>query len=58
MTPILPAITGAWFCELNLKYVNSAGYFGQHVNRSDQFKMAADTITLNLLSIKPGEGQS
>lgn len=51
MAPILPTITGAWFCELNLKYVNSAGYFGQHVNRSDEFKKAAECGNISVLYI-------
>ena len=40
MLPFLPPITGAWFSELQLQYIRSAGYFGQHIDRSDQYKLA------------------
>jgi len=51
MTPFLPAITGAWFCELKQQYVRSAGYFGQHVDRSDEFKKAAECGQISVLYI-------
>ena len=51
MTPILPAITGAWFCELKQQYVRSAGYFGQHVDKSDEFKKAAECGQISVLYV-------
>lgn len=51
MTPFLPPITGAWFCELKLQYVSSAGYFGRHVDRSDEFKKAAKNGHISVLYI-------
>lgn len=51
MTPLLPPITGAWFCQLNLKYVKTAGYFGNHIDRSDQYKEAAERGQISVLYI-------
>lgn len=51
MTPLLPPITGAWFCELKLQYVSSAGYFGRHVDRSNEFKKAAKSGQISVLYI-------
>lgn len=56
MEPLLPAITGAWFCELKQAYVSTAGYFGQHVDRSEDFKKAAKLGSISVLYINtPGE---
>lgn len=51
MTPFLPPITGAWFCELKLQYVSTAGYFGNHIDRSEEFKKAARKGQISVLYI-------
>ena len=51
IAPLLPTITGAWFCELNLAYVKAAGYYGQHVDKSDDFKRAAGLGSVSVLYI-------
>jgi len=51
MIPYLQNITGAWFCQLKLEYLNTAGYFGPHVNRSEYFKKAAELGQISVLYI-------
>lgn len=51
MAPLLPTVTGAWFCELKQAYVSAAGYFGQHVDKSDDFKRAAQLGSVSVLYI-------
>jgi hypothetical protein len=51
IAPLLPTVTGAWFCELKQAYVSAAGYFGQHVDKSDDFKKAAQLGSISVLYI-------
>lgn len=51
MMPLLPTITGSWFCDLKLQYVSSAGYYGQHVDRSEEFKKAAKEGKISIIYI-------
>ncbi|PRR71963.1 hypothetical protein [Neomoorella humiferrea] len=51
MASLLPPITGAWFCELKQQYVHSAGYFGNHVDKSEEFKKAASSGQISVLYI-------
>lgn len=51
MYNILPPITGAWFCELKLKNLRSAGLWGNHVDKSDQYKLAAEKGQISVLYI-------
>ncbi|MBP2657792.1 MAG: hypothetical protein H6Q69_824 [Firmicutes bacterium] len=51
--PLLPIISGAWFAELQKKkqYLKAAGYFGNHVDQSEEFKAAAEAGVISALSL-------
>lgn len=49
--PLLPPITGAWFCKMKQQYLNAAAYFGNHVDRSDEYKRAAASGQISVLYI-------
>lgn len=50
---LLPIINGAWFAELEKKkqYLRSAGLFGHHVDKSEEFKAAAEAGVISSLSL-------
>lgn len=41
MIPHIDEIGGAWFANLRKAHLKSAGYFGPHVNKSEEYKEAA-----------------
>ena len=49
--PLLPPITGAWFCKMKQQYLTAAGYFGNHVDRSDEYKRAAASGQISVLYV-------
>lgn len=49
--PILSTISGAWFANLKTSFVKSAAYFGPHVDRSQEFKKAAEDGMISSLNV-------
>ncbi len=49
--PLLPMISGAWFAELQKKkqYLKSAGLYGPQVDKSEEFKAAAEAGVISSL---------
>lgn len=41
MIPHIPEVGGAWIANLKRAHLKTAGYFGPHVNKSDEYKEAA-----------------
>ncbi len=44
-------IAGGWFNELNQQHLRAAGYFGPHVDQSDEFKRASEMGSTRSLMI-------
>jgi hypothetical protein len=42
LQPLVPVISGVWFGDMNKQFLRSAGYFGRHVDKSEEFKKALD----------------
>lgn len=42
LQPLIPVISGVWFGDMNKQYLRTAGYFGKHVDKSEEFKRALD----------------
>lgn len=40
LQPLIPVISGAWVAKMKNQYLKSAGLFGNHVDRSEEFKAA------------------
>lgn len=51
--PLLPIINGAWFADLQKKkqYLKSAALFGYNVDKSEEFKAAAEAGVISSLSL-------
>jgi hypothetical protein len=49
LIPMIPVISGAWFADIDKQFLKSAGFFGSHVDRSEEFKAAAKAGKINLL---------
>lgn len=51
LQPLLPMVSGAWFAELQKKkqYLKSAALFGPHVDKSEEFRAAAEAGVISLL---------
>lgn len=52
MYPLITEITGGWIADLNQTYLKTAGYFGPNVNKSEEFKQAAQIGEVSSLQIK------
>jgi hypothetical protein len=50
---LIPIISGAWFDELQRArpYIAAAGYFGNHVDKSEEFKSASEAGVISALSL-------
>jgi hypothetical protein len=60
MAPFITEMSGVWISNLKRTHVKTAGFFGPHVNRSEEFKEAAgegevSSIQMNYLSPFSGE---
>jgi hypothetical protein len=42
LQPLIPVIIGVWFGDMNKQYLKSAGYFGRHVDKSEEFIKALE----------------
>lgn len=42
LQPLIPVIIGVWFGDMNKQYLKTAGYFGNHVDRSKEFTEAIE----------------
>lgn len=52
MYPFILEINGAWIANINQTYLKTAGYFGPHVNKSEEFKQAAKIGEVSSLMLK------
>lgn len=50
LAPLIPVISGAWIGNMEKQFVHAAGFFGNHVDRSDEFRNASDVGQINQLS--------
>lgn len=60
MYPLIMEIRGVWISNLNQTYLNTAGYFGPNVNRSEEFKQASeigDVSSLRIVYVHPESGE-
>lgn len=60
MYPLITEITGGWIADLNQTYLKTAGYFGPNVNKSEEFKQAAEIGEVSSLLMKyvsPNSGE-
>lgn len=49
LQPLIPQICGAWIADIKKQYIKSIGCFGTHVDRSEEFKQAAEAGAISTL---------
>lgn len=52
MYPIINEISGAWIADLKGDYLKTAGLFGHHVDKSEEFKQAAKEGEVSSLRLR------
>lgn len=52
MIPHIDEVAGAWIADLKRAHLKTAGFFGPHVNKSEEYKRAAEEGNVSSISIK------
>ncbi|MBO8169305.1 MAG: hypothetical protein H0Z35_09005 [Thermoanaerobacteraceae bacterium] len=52
MYPLITEVSGAWIADLKRTYLKTAGLFGPNVNKSEEFKIAAEEGEVSSLQLQ------